>query len=1689
MSGHGLGRVSLVEPLEPRLLLSVTADAAEPNNSFLDAHELGPISGLQTTSSLTIDSSSDRDWFRFETSQPGQSDSYVRIDFNQTRGDLDLELYDSTGRFLQGSWGTTNSEQISLNRYAAGTYYAMVSGKQGATSDNYSLTVNAMALTSDWAEPNDTLAAPLDLGDIVGYRVFSGLSIHALGNDDYFRFRMTSAGTAGDYVTIDFLNSGGDLDMRLYDANGTQVGSSGSTANQEKISLAGLAAGTYVARIYGYHGNYTNDNYKLSIHAPGAPAGDANETNDTFATATNLGQVTGLRTWQDLSIHAAGDTDWFRFTIDQPAILGHYARISFANNRGNLDLKLYSSQGQLLSTSATTSDTETVSLASMEAGMYYLQIAGVGGDTNPSYSLALSTPLSADGDWAEPNETFAGAYDLGIASGVRTWSGLSIHAAGDIDVFRFQTASLGTSADSVRIDFTGGTGDLNLTLHDAGGTILATSAGTGDLERISLANLAAGTYYVGIRGAGSAVNAYTLTIAAPGGLADDWAEDNDSLADAHDLGSVAGHRSWTGLNINTLTDEDWFRLTIQDTCLARNYVQILFTHSSGDLDMRLYDAGGALRSVSQGVVNNERLSLEGLTAGSYYIEVFGYDGGVNTYALEIDAPQTGLVAPDAYESREPLVLLENQTLDSLTIHDPGDWGGVGTADDTFRFTTSGAGNSSNYVQIDFTRADGDLSLYLYSSGNQLVGSSQTGQNYERISLASLSAGTYTIVVRGVSGATNHYNLTLAAPFLSSPADWTVMVYLAADNNLEYYAIGDLNEMESVTLPGSLKLGVLLDRWNGYDSGYYLGYYDDTTNGNWTDTRVGAVTHDTDTARIGSTLTSWGERNTAQAATLSDFLTWGMSALPARNYALIIWDHGGATYGAAEDSGSGNDMLSLSEIATALAEAPDRVDVLGFDACLMATAEVVHAVSPYVDYLVSSEETEGGDGWDYVTLLNNLASHLPLTPAQWAQQAVASAAGNSAIKTMSAVTASASTLTEAMASFVLAAENLGTSADWSALRTARNTAPGFDYAYFRDLGTFLREASLHVTIPALAAAATTALAALNASVVSNYSVWSSGGTGLSIYLPAYGEDVYSGYGSLSFPAATRWDEFLGVLNGTGSFSSGVPASDWAESNNTRAMATNLKEVTGTATFAGLSIHSATDVDWYRFTMVSSGTAGSFVGISFSQGNLDLYLYGADGALVASSATDGGTESISMSARAEGQYFLKVVGRSGAITADYSIVMTSMPVAVPDWAEDNDTRSAAVTLTLGSAATGLNLLPTDEDWFRLPAQTASPRKSLRVTLQCNLSRGTAQLELYNAGGELLATSSPTVEGAILEYSVPTQDVFVRVTGLPSGAVLPYTLTPDLVAPSGDDAMRPLFSETFYLHNNSDVATAVTAGAFASGFAHYLAYGAHEGRNPSAYFDEAYYLAHNPDVAAQVTAGTYRSGFEQFARLGIDQHRQPSPFFDETYYLQLNTDVNSALQAGTLLTAYEHFVFYGVYEGRSGSSLFDERFYLAHNADVAAAVYAGAFSNGLDHFLAFGAREGRNSTTDFNSRYYLSAYSDVRQAVQAGAFSSAFQHYLLFGRNEGRSGQPPFMENVYLILYPEISAAVAAGAFASAYDHYSRFGKAEGRTCWVEFNEQAYLARYADVAAAVLGGAFSSGLQHYLLFGQYEHRNPLT
>ena len=222
--------------------------------------------------------------------------------------------------------------------------------------------------------------------------------------------------------------------------------------------------------------------------------------------------------------------------------------------------------------------------------------------------------------------------------------------------------------------------------------------------------------------------------------------------------------------------------------------------------------------------------------------------------------------------------------------------------------------------------------------------------------------------------------------------WTVMVYVDADNDLEGALLNDLDEMEIpqyLDATGESQVSVLVqfDRTPGQDN----------SNGDWTTTRRFVMATDTQPGVIATNhVEDLGEQDMGDPNTLRSFINWAKDAAPADRYMLIINSHGNGprsrsvessiTRGVGFDMSSGNSLLTPSELSGVL-RGVGGVDVLGFDACLMGSVEVLAQLHGLTDYVVASELLFPSLSYDYATLLTDLVANPNMTPRELAIETV------------------------------------------------------------------------------------------------------------------------------------------------------------------------------------------------------------------------------------------------------------------------------------------------------------------------------------------------------------------------------------------------------------------------------------------------------------------------------------------------------------------------------------------------------------------------------------------------------------------------------------------------------------------------------------------------------------------------------
>ena len=249
--------------------------------------------------------------------------------------------------------------------------------------------------------------------------------------------------------------------------------------------------------------------------------------------------------------------------------------------------------------------------------------------------------------------------------------------------------------------------------------------------------------------------------------------------------------------------------------------------------------------------------------------------------------------------------------------------------------------------------------------------------------------------------------------------WTILVYLAGDNDLDEDGARDIAEMAKVGSNKDLNIIAQFDRAGSVRTQrFYI-------------KKGGGYPKDS--------VMDLGETNTGDPEVLLDFLKWGIQKYPAEHYMAILWNHGSgwnednvyekaikfcpekrklsatikrnfrergikkalfsttveeilknpASDRAILYDDESKDFLDNMELKKVLAEAakllPEKqFDILGFDACLMNTIEVAFQLKDIAKIIVGSEETEPNAGWPYDKLLGALAAKPDMTPSDFSK---------------------------------------------------------------------------------------------------------------------------------------------------------------------------------------------------------------------------------------------------------------------------------------------------------------------------------------------------------------------------------------------------------------------------------------------------------------------------------------------------------------------------------------------------------------------------------------------------------------------------------------------------------------------------------------------------------------------------------
>ena len=233
--------------------------------------------------------------------------------------------------------------------------------------------------------------------------------------------------------------------------------------------------------------------------------------------------------------------------------------------------------------------------------------------------------------------------------------------------------------------------------------------------------------------------------------------------------------------------------------------------------------------------------------------------------------------------------------------------------------------------------------------------------------------------------------------------WTVMVYLAGDNNLTAHCITVLQQLEAVKYNKDIRVLACFDSNTPWPKGSrYL-----AINGKWSEndeTVDWEIYNDLILAKdrghdiqapdfCNGVISSNGNTPAADSMTRTDvaqgldrFLEWATGQGHSDRYMLILYGHGpvvaGNTFLAKENPVS---SLSMTDIPKVLGpyfgDKGRKLDILAFQNCAMNGIETAYEVKDHVEHMIGSQGLVLAYGWPYDKIIQALADNLNDSPSK------------------------------------------------------------------------------------------------------------------------------------------------------------------------------------------------------------------------------------------------------------------------------------------------------------------------------------------------------------------------------------------------------------------------------------------------------------------------------------------------------------------------------------------------------------------------------------------------------------------------------------------------------------------------------------------------------------------------------------
>ena len=696
-----------------------------------------------------LDSTDEVDYYKISVSV-GQSISVSMM--SPSDSDFDLRLYDSNQTQVDYSNSSGSvTDTVTYTATTSGYFYVKVYLWSG--SGTYSMVVTIIG--GEVTTQND-MGTGGDAGNSLSVATQIAANTSGTGyldstdTADYYKVSVTSGQTVSVSMTPP---SGSDFDLKLYDANQSQVDSSTLGGSQtDSVEAIASSTGYYYIHVEQWSGS---GSYSLAVTVTGGA------TQDDMGTGTDAGNSLSVATQIAANTSGMGyinetDTaDYYKVSVTS----GQTISVSMTPpSSSDFDLKLYdTNQSQVDSSTLGGSQTDTVEGTTTSSGYFYIYVYRWSGSGIYSMTVTVTGGATQNdmGTGADAGNSISAAAAIAAGSGTGY-----IDDTDTDDYYRVNV----NSGQTISVEMMPPSGsDFDLELYNPSQSLVDSSTlGGSQTDSVEATATSTGYYYIRVyQYSGSGI--YSMIVMVTGGATQNDMGTGGDAGNSTSSATTIAAGSGTGYMDDQTDTDDYYKISVA----AGQSISVSMTPPSGsDFDLELYNPSQSLVDSSRlGGSQTDSVEAVASSAGYYYIHVEQWSGsGIYSMIVMVAG---GTAQNDANSGQDA----GDSFAQALTIGAGSYVGFVDSTDinDYYKVNLS----SGQTIDVSLMPPSGsDFDLYLYDPNQTLLDSSTlSGSQTDTVSYVATSSGDYYIRVKQWSGS-GVYSFTVWLSSVSVQNDWS-----------------------------------------------------------------------------------------------------------------------------------------------------------------------------------------------------------------------------------------------------------------------------------------------------------------------------------------------------------------------------------------------------------------------------------------------------------------------------------------------------------------------------------------------------------------------------------------------------------------------------------------------------------------------------------------------------------------------------------------------------------------------------------------------------------------------------------------------------------------------------------------------------------------------------------------------------